>query len=177
MQITSKCELRKYIRDVKRQYSNDTLDRMSARIIHNLESMPLFLHAHTVLLYHSLCDEVNTHELLLRHSSSKHLLLPSVIGDYLELHKYTLDSPVKSGSYGIQESHDDLFTEYSTIDLCIVPGMAFDHSGHRLGRGKGYYDRLLPQISCPKIGLCFDFQYFTSIPHESHDISMDYVVH
>ena len=55
--------------------------------------------------------------------------------------------------------------------------MAFDACGHRLGRGKGYYDRLLPRLShCYKIGICFDFQKVPSVPTEPTDIAMDEVL-
>ncbi len=70
-----------------------------------------------------------------------------------------------------------LFTDYSAVDLAVVPGMAFDKSGNRLGRGKGYYDRLLPLIGYKyKIGICFPFQFLDSIPVEPTDIPVDEVI-
>ena len=58
-----------------------------------------------------------------------------------------------------------------------MPGVAFDHDGNRMGRGKGYYDRFLPLIpSTYKIGICFPFQMITSIPAEEHDIRMDEII-
>ena len=66
---------------------------------------------------------------------------------------------------------------YQAIDLAIVPGMAFDPQGHRLGRGRGYYDRFLPLIpQAYKIGLCFPFQLVGNVPTEPTDIAMDEVV-
>jgi len=75
------------------------------------------------------------------------------------------------------EPSGELFTDFDRITLAIIPGMAFDHQGNRLGRGKGYYDRLLPQLShAYKLGLCFPFQLLTEeIPHEPHDCRMDEV--
>ena len=168
---------RRHIRELKSSYSSDALLLKSKSIISEVESLPLFVKARTILVYHSLPDEVNTHDFLIRHSTSKTLLLPTVNGDHLDLHIYDNSTRMKLGSYGIQEPIGSVFTSYSTIDLCIVPGMAFDETLHRLGRGKGYYDRLLPLLSCKKIGLCFDFQYFSSIPFDSHDILMDMVVY
>ena len=69
------------------------------------------------------------------------------------------------------------FTDYDKIDLALVPGMAFDAAGHRLGRGKGYYDRFLgehPHIY--KIGVCFPFQRVAEVPSEAHDVVMDEVI-
>ena len=168
---------RRYIRQKKAVYSSDELLLKSVPIISELESLPVFINARTILVYHSLPDEVNTHAFLIRHSTAKTLLLPTVNGDHLDLYRYDSSTQMSLGSFGIQEPSGSMFTCYDSIDLCIVPGMAFDKTFHRLGRGKGYYDRLLPFLSCPKIGLCFDFQYFDMIPFDSHDISMDMVLH
>lgn len=63
-----------------------------------------------------------------------------------------------------------------TADLYIVPGLAFDRQGNRLGRGKGYYDRLLSGVTAPKIGLAFDVQLVAEVPHTLYDVPMDLVV-
>ena len=62
------------------------------------------------------------------------------------------------------------------IDLAVIPGVAFDRYGHRLGRGKGYYDRLLPQIPAPKVGICFPFQLIEEVPAEAFDFRMDTII-
>lgn len=67
--------------------------------------------------------------------------------------------------------------EYDQIELAIIPGMAFDAMGHRLGRGKGYYDRLLPQLTAAyKIGVCYPFQFVSDVPSEEHDVRMNEVI-
>ena len=69
------------------------------------------------------------------------------------------------------------FPCYSEIDVAIIPGMSFDNDGNRLGRGKGYYDRLLAKIpQTYKIGMCFDFQKVEEVPTEETDIRMDEVL-
>ena len=70
------------------------------------------------------------------------------------------------------------FTDYASIDLAVIPGMAFDTSGNRLGRGKGYYDRFLSLLPpyIYKIGVCFGFQMFDSIPSDTTDIRMNEVI-
>lgn len=132
----------------------------------------------TVLLYHSLPDEVNTHTLIDQAAQIGYkVLLPTVVGNDLELHEYTGSAALRaSATYGIQESTGSLFTDYPSIDLAIIPGMAFTKDGRRLGRGKGYYDRLLPMLNCPLVGLAFPFQMLDYIPCEEHDISMDEVI-
>lgn len=99
-----------------------------------------------------------------------------VVGDELELRLYTGPADLSIGSYGIAEPTGELFTDYAAIDLAVIPGVAFDAVGHRLGRGKGYYDRLLPHIGATKIGICFPFQWVEEVPAEPFDICMDEVI-
>jgi 5-formyltetrahydrofolate cyclo-ligase len=69
------------------------------------------------------------------------------------------------------------FTDYAAIDVAVVPGMVFDAQGHRLGRGKGYYDRFLAKLpGVYKIGLCFSWQMVDEVPSEANDITMDEVM-
>ena len=95
----------------------------------------------------------------------------------MELHLFTGDTDLRPGAFDIMEPVGQPVTDYGHIDLAVVPGMAFDAQGHRLGRGKGYYDRLLPRLGhCYKIGMCFDFQKVPSVPTEPTDIAMDEVL-
>lgn len=149
----------------------------SAEILAALEAHPAFRAASTVLLYHSLKDEVDTHEFIRKWSRKKRILLPVVVGDDLELRIYTRPEDMTIGAYGIDEPTGELFTDYAAIDFIAVPGVAFDRSGNRLGRGKGYYDRLLPRIpSAYKAGICFPFQLVEEVPAEAFDIRMDEVI-
>lgn len=151
--------------------------RQSAEIVAALEAHPAFRAANTILLYHSLKDEVDTHAFIRKWSREKRILLPVVTGDDLELRLYTGPEDLTVGAYGIEEPTGALFTDYSAIDLIVVPGVAFDRDGNRLGRGKGYYDRLLPRIpSAYKIGICFPFQVVDEVPAEPFDIRMDEII-
>lgn len=102
---------------------------------------------------------------------------PRITGDELELKVYEGAEYLQQNSYGIDEPVGESFSDYSAIDLAIVPGVAFDAQGHRLGRGKGYYDRLLPQLSAYKIGICFPFQLVDDVPTDPFDIAMDEVIY
>lgn len=129
------------------------------------------------MLYHSLKDEVDTHAFIRKWSREKCILLPVVVGDDLELRLYTGPEDLTVGAYGIEEPTGARFTDYAAIDLIVVPGVAFDRDGNRLGRGKGYYDRLLPRIpSAYKIGICFPFQLVDEVPAEPFDIRMDEII-
>lgn len=85
------------------------------------------------------------------------------------------DKLTHENSFNIKEPIGEDFDEYDKIDLAIIPGMAFDKYHNRLGRGKGYYDRLLSKIKSFKIGICFSFQVVDIIPVEEYDITMDEV--
>lgn len=154
------------------------MPELSAAVISQIEQHPRFQSAHTVLLFHSLPDEVNTRPLLRKYLEHKTLLLPTVVGDDLELHILTPQSPLHEGAFHIIESAGPLLppSAYHTIDLAIIPAVAFDPEGNRLGRGRGYYDRLLPRLRCHTIGICFPFQLIPHVPHEPHDMRVDEVL-
>ena len=176
--MNRKKELRKHIASLKTQLCTSTMRKLqSAKILAALEAHPAFRAANTILLYHSLGDEVDTHTFIKKWSSEKRILLPVVVGDDLELRIYTGPDDMTTGSYGIEEPTGEVFTDYAAIDFIAVPGVAFDRKGNRLGRGKGYYDRLLPRIpSACKGGICFPFQLVEEVPAESFDIRMDIII-
>ena len=160
----------------KSAYSaTDLLDR-SAVILRQLEESSLFRQAKQVALYHSLPGEVQTVAFIERWFREKQLFLPLVVGDDLRLFRYTGAESLQKGAFGIWEPKPDgEAAEEDAIDLVIVPGVAFDRQCHRLGRGRGFYDRLLVSLSAPKVGICFDFQLLPSIPVEPFDYPMDHV--
>ena len=107
------------------------------------------------------------------------MVLPKVTGETtMVLHRYTGKDDLKVGAFGIMEPCGEVFDDYEAIDVAVIPGMAFDSGCHRLGRGKGYYDRFLPLLHARvyKIGVCFPFQLLDSIPTDEHDIAMDAVL-
>ena len=197
----NKQELRKEIRKRKRQYSQALLGELSLSAISALRNHPKVREAKTILLYDSLPDEVNTHEWMDELvAEGKQVLLPVVVDDEnMILRAYTGRHDLAEGSFHIMEPIGKVFPEerYPEIEVAIIPGMSFDDQGHRLGRGKGYYDRFLEKIQSQieelskesnkesykksnkelyKIGVCFGFQKEKSIPSESHDIVMDEVI-
>lgn len=172
-----KQELRQAIRERKRQHTGDELAELSLAAVSKLMAHPRYLAAHTVMLYCSLPDEVST-ERLLDCSGGKTVVLPRVTGPAtMELCLYDGPVSLSEGAFGIMEPTGQAFTAYQEIDLAVVPGMAFDAQGNRLGRGRGYYDRLLPLLPrAYKIGLCFPFQLIGNVPTQPTDIAMDEVI-
>lgn len=172
-----KKELRKLIRQRKAEHTAKEKAEMSARICRQVLTDPHWAKANTVFLYHALTDEVDTTMLIdAAMHEGKTVLLPVIDGDDLRLKIHT--GATQTGSYSIQEPIGEEFTCYKEIALAIVPGMAFDKKGNRLGRGRGFYDRTLPKLAeAYKIGLCFPFQFLESIPSEAYDIKMDAVLY
>lgn len=171
-----KKELRKYIREQKRRFSQQDLSEMALPVISAVLANEKVRGAHTVLCYHALPDEVPTagilRELL---AMGKVVLLPRVVSDMeMTVHRFQSDADLVVGAYGILEPCGEEW--HDAIDIAIVPGMAFDRVGHRLGRGKGYYDLFLSQHpNTYKIGICYPFQLLDNVPADNHDIVMNEV--
>jgi len=199
-----KAELRQQIRTLKRQFTPQQLEELSLPVIARLR--PLLAQAATVFAYYSLPDEVSTHRLVDELvAEGKTVLLPKVTGPgTMAWHRYTSRADLVRGAYGIEEPDPDLVdglqipsdSQLSIVRssfarllpkgrkncqfqnaVILVPGLAFDSSGRRLGRGRGYYDRFLaahPDIY--KIGVCFDFQKVPEVPVDAYDVAVDVVV-
>ena len=175
------------MREEKCKYTSEELQAMSARAMERLLNDKLILKAEEVAIYASLPDEVCTKEAIHRLTAmGKVVYLPVVVSDTeMIFRRYTGDDDMHQGAYGIMEpdkssakesdarESDDAKERFSVI---VVPGVAFDRSGHRLGRGKGYYDRLLPRTTAHRIGLCFHFQLLDDIPTTNLDATMDEIV-
>ena len=176
---TDKKELRVLIRQRKRQLTESRRQELSFAINSLLLQHPHVAGAEVVMLYSPLPDEVDTRLLIEKlHTTGKTIVLPAVTGDgIMETRIYEGAESLSIGAYGISEPTGSAYTDYAKIDVAIVPGMAFDNKKHRLGRGKGYYDRFLadkPHIY--KIGVCFDFQLVDEVPSGKYDICMDEIV-
>ena len=181
-----KHELRQQIRQQKRQFTPQQLEELSLPVIDRLRCR--LAEAEVVFAYYSLPDEVDTHGLIQELlASGKKVFLPKVIdGERMEWSLYTSDTLLKPGKFGIAEPdvmqgqsscYTAAVTKEPTLCYILVPGLAFDIAGHRLGRGRGYYDRFLaahPDLY--KIGVCFDFQKVSEVPVNEYDISVDEVV-
>lgn len=174
--MKSKSELRKYIRQLKTLLTPAEKQRQANSVFHDIECLKQFKDAKVVLLYHSLPDELPTHSIIDQWSNTKTILLPRVDGEYLRLYRYSPTLMVH-GSYNISEPSMSC-QEYSIgdVDLAIIPAMAFDRKGHRLGRGKGFYDRLLATSSVMKIGVAFNSQIVRNVPADAFDIGMNMVI-
>lgn len=170
-----KASLRRQMRQAKASLTPEQKSAESSAVWHHVEATTAFAEAQHILLYHSLPDELSTHQVLDRWVElGKTIYLPVVIGDDLVVRRYTREA-MQQGEFNIMEpTGSDVDTD--VLQLIIVPGVAFDSTGNRLGRGKGYYDRLLSRTSATCIGVCYNCQLLPSIPAEAHDKVMHYII-
>ena len=171
-----KKEIRKHIK-IQRLALDESKKYADANVVFSkLEEKKEFINSQNILFYYSLPDELPTLEFLKKWSANKNIYLPRVNGENLEILAYD-DKKLSIGSFNIEEPIGDEIIEPHLIDLIIVPAVAFDFNKNRLGRGKGFYDRLLSEATnAIKIGVGYDFQIFETIPTEPHDIPMDIVL-
>lgn len=173
-----KKELRKLVRELKKSASREKMQKESACIVKQISELELFRSAGTVLAFWPMPDEVDIRLLIRKWDGQKRFLLPKIVGDQLELRCFEGEDKLVIGpSFGILEPAGEAFTDFESVDLVIVPGAAFDKEGHRMGYGKGYYDKLLPRLKNARtIGVGFSFQLFPSVPCEAHDVRLDRVL-
>ncbi len=174
----TKQEIRQHIRQLKKECTPEQLRQFSDAALEHLRQLPEWHVATTILLYASLPDEVPTQALIAEAlDEGKTVLLPVVQGDELELRECSDLEDLHPGAFNIDEPQGKAFTRYEDIELAIIPGMAFTPDGERLGRGRGYYDRLMPHLETAlKVGLCWPFQLVEELPAEPHDQPMDMVI-
>lgn len=186
--MENKKELRKMISMRKKQVPVEERRRRSVQVMDRLLALPRFRNAKNILFYWAMQDEVSTQDTVLRCASEgKNVFLPVVDGENLRIRRFNGRAALVPGeSYSIPEPVEGSEeASISEMDLVVVPGVAFDADGGRMGRGKGFYDRLLAgteagedgrSIKPYKVGVCFDFQMIDSVPREPHDMLMDAVV-
>ena len=175
LNIMEKKELRAQIKALKKQHTKEQLLEQSEKILTKLEQHPDFINAEKIMLYSALPDEVQTQAFLEKWHLKKKIILPTVVGDDIIPVEYAKGTDFAVGDFNILEPQNEPY--HGDFDLIIVPGVAFDRKGNRIGRGKGYYDRFLCQhLEVKRIGICFDFQLVNEVPTEPLDIKMDEVI-
>jgi 5-formyltetrahydrofolate cyclo-ligase len=176
-----KREIRNSLEKQRRQLTEAWVDSKSSIIIDRLKKLPEFESAQTIHCYVAWRHEVNTHGLiqdLLEKGCT--IVVPVVdLANRTLLHSLIKDfSDLKPGPLGILEPRKDRIIpiKLSEIDLILVPGIAFDLTGHRIGFGGGYYDEFLSKVKAPKVGLSFHFQIVDKIPTRSEDQRVDIII-
>jgi 5-formyltetrahydrofolate cyclo-ligase len=177
----AKEELRKRVAALRRTLVAETRAKYAAKMVELLVAHPAFTDARTVLAYSALRFEIDPRAAVERAwALGKTVALPRTLQETraLALHAYREGDALEEGGFVIQEP---LATapgiDPAEVDLVLVPGLAFDQRGHRLGFGQGFYDRLLPRCTrAVRIGLCFELSMLVEVPAATHDAPVDFVV-
>lgn len=174
---SEKLRIRKEVHSLKKKFITEEYKKtQSEAVFAKIERMADFTKAETVLMYWSLEDELPTHEFIRKWSHSKIILLPVVKDHHMSIRPFKSAETLEKSELGVMQPGMSSQDYLAMADLVILPGIAFDHSKRRLGRGKGYYDRYLKKNKRPKWGIGFDFQLYENIPSASFDVIMDKVI-
>lgn len=178
---TAKAELRRQIKAQVELRSTHHRSSVSRKICERLEQWPSWLSARHVLLFAPLADEPNIFPLLtLGLAGGKRVTLPSFVPasrSYIAREVCDPTQDLYLGHFTVLEPAASCPTfALNRLDLVLVPGVAFDPHGRRLGRGKGYYDRLLADVRGVKCGVAFDEQVVVEVPVGPHDVPLNCIV-
>lgn len=150
----------------------------SRQIEERLFSLPEFKSAHVIMFFASFRSEVETAPMIRRAlAAGKRVVLPKVKGKELELFEIKIfDSDVSPGAWGIPEPRGSALVKLDELDVIIVPGVAFDERGNRLGYGAGFYDKLLSEFKKPTVAIAFEQQIVPMILADPHDVPVKKIV-
>ena len=176
--------LRKKMLEKRSQLSLEKIEEKSKIIANNLFNLNQYKKANFIFSFISFKDEVNTHEIIKKSISiGKRVGVPIPVPKTKELKVSELidfDKELDLGFYNILTPKDKYIriVPPKLVDLVLVPGVAFDKRGYRVGYGGGYYDRFFSNINenVIKIGLCYEMQIIPEVPKDPYDIPIDFIL-
>ena len=179
-----KNQLRQQYKQIRNRLTADQVISYSASIARQLFATDLWQQSSTVMLYLSFQNEVATEAIYQRGwQDGKTMLLPICAPEsgLMEMSVITSFDQLEPNRYGIGElpEHLQQIIAPEQIDVCLIPGIAFDHAGTRLGFGAGYYDRYLPRVnpSAKRIALAYECQMHSeTLPRDAYDLPMQYIL-
>jgi 5-formyltetrahydrofolate cyclo-ligase len=169
--------IRQKINSVRKNLSKEIIEEKSRKIIKKLIGLEEYNNAETIMLYISLDIEVDTREFIKNELlKGKSIVVPFVEDDDIQISKLENFENLTQGKFGVLEPMKK--KKYNgKVDLVIVPGVAFDSKGRRIGFGKGYYDKFLEKFrDSLKIGLAFEEQIVDFVPAQEHDVAVDMII-
>ena len=176
-----KSGLRRPLSEAARGLTAAERDQDSQQLCRRLRGQDFWQRATTVLFYAPMPTEPDVWPLVQEAlAEGKQVALPRYMasqGEYEARRVTDLDADVHRGQFGIREPDDRCpVVDLNRLDFVLVPGLGFDASGWRLGRGKGYYDRLLAEVRGLKCGIAFDWQMVAEVPTEPHDVRLNCIL-
>lgn len=176
-----KTRLRQKYRAIRAEMDPEVRAACDSRIAERVRRLWQYRRAHQVLVYVSTPIEVDTRRII-RHAlaDGKRVAVPRCVPDTRQMEFYYINSldELSPGSFGVDEPQplpENLVTDLSE-GLCIIPAFCYDHTGYRLGYGKGYYDRFLPLFGGSLIGICYSSCVRRHLPHGRFDRSAELLV-
>ncbi|MFC1675768.1 5-formyltetrahydrofolate cyclo-ligase [Planctomycetota bacterium] len=177
-----KKQLRSKLRGFLSGLSREELKAKSSYACQNLLSLTEFQEADTIMMFLSMPAEIDTTEAIVSAwQQGKTVLVPKVCqekGRMIAVEINSLEDGLTTDPAGLRNPISDVAVTFERIDLVVTPGLGFDRTGHRLGRGGGYYDRFLDnrRLLASKCGFGFSQQIVDSVPISQHDRSVDFLV-
>jgi len=179
--VLTKTKIRSKILNRLKTHKEEDRDKKSRLVKKRLFRTSIFKKAKVIMFYIALSGEVKTEEMIeAAKKLGKTVAVPICEHDRIIIRPCILThrAKLRKGPYGICEPAVKSFIDIKDLDLVIVPGLAFDKKGNRLGRGRGCYDHFLQRLpkDTPAIGLAYDFQILPSVPATATDIKVNKVI-
>jgi len=175
-----KSKIREKFLEKRNLLSKEDIIKKSLEIKKKMFSLSEFNNANTILFYVSKDSEVYTYGMIreLLNKKNKKTVVPKVKKENLVLSLLCNFNELEKGAFNVLEPKPECIRiiNPTKIEVALIPGIAFDLRGHRVGYGKGYYDRLLKKTKALKIGLAFEEQIIDNLPNEYEDVAMDLIV-
>jgi len=171
--------LRREIGAKKRALNAAEIESRSALLADKLYKTPQYRDCQSLYAYLSFNQEVRTNPIIQRAwADGKRVAVPKVVGDEMVFIRIdSFEGLAPQGAFHIMEPIEDGPVAGDEKALILMPGLAFDPEGHRVGYGGGYYDRFLEkEPDHPLVALCYDFQLYDRLEVEAHDVPVDVVL-
>lgn len=171
--------IRKEILEKRDMLIKNQVEMLSSEISNHVVNWDKFINASTVMVYSNYKNEVATSGIIDEClKKNKKVVLPKVIKESRDIIPCIVGGfhELIPGVYGILEPDGSNIIEKNNIDLIIVPGVAFDMNGNRIGHGAGYYDKFLNNYNGIKAGICYNFQIVENASPDEFDVRMDYLI-
>lgn len=178
MEMLEKSEIRKYIKEKRKQLDSALKEQWDESICRKVLSMYEIRHSFCVYCYVSFDQEAGTHKLIeYLIDMGKYVAVPRVEGDRMYFYAIQSLQDLEPGVMGIMEPKKTCLKVRDAQAPVIVPGVAFDRDGHRIGYGGGYYDRFFEEEPLhPRFAVAYEFQVMDRFPVEEHDKGMDRII-
>ena len=177
-----KAALRLECSRIRNAIASQEKEAMDGKICRHLASLAVFRYAKKLLLYHPIRSEVNVLPLMQTAlSMGKEVYFPlcdPIKEGIMTFHRVFSFDELSKGSFSVLEPSEQapLYVDDSSFSVCVIPALAYDRQGYRLGYGKGYYDRFLADFSGTRIGVGYQELLLPQVPHNRFDLKADLIV-